>query len=217
MKTYSTYIFDMDGTLTDTLTVWLSIFRNALIEHGVTPPDDKTLSKHTHDWPQMLLLGLPEEKLEAFIATAHRLAKERMLLSPLHAGVIDMLQALKDHDKQVAVFSTMSRSIFEPAMEHHGLHEIIEVAIAGDDVPRRKPQPDGILKALNNLSVPKNEYKHAVYIGDKDTDIQAARNAGIDGVLYYPAAHQLFYNESELRSHNPTAVITGWQDLVDAL
>jgi phosphoglycolate phosphatase len=217
MKTYDTYIFDLDGTITDTLTVWLGIFRDGLIAGGVTPPDDKTLSQHTHDWKQMLELGLPADKLDDFIALAHKNAKERLPEAPLHAGAFEALQALRSHGKRIAIFSTMDRPIFEPAMQYRGLDKLAEAAVAGTDVPNRKPAPDGILEALKQLGIAEEDFGSVVYIGDKDTDIQAAHNAGVDGVLYYPAAHQLFYNLNELQAHKPEAIITDWQNLTDSL
>lgn len=217
MKAYTTYIFDLDGTITDTLTVWLGIFRDCLLECGVTPPDDKTLSQHTHDWKQMLQLGLPESKLDEFVALAHKLANERLPEAPVHIGALEALETLKNAGKRVAIFSTMDRPIFEPAMKHRGLDKIAEVAVAGTDVAHRKPQPDGILKALTDLGITAQDYATAVYIGDKDTDIQAAHNAGIDGVLYYPAAHQLFYDLEALSAHQPTAIINDWAEVTEPL
>jgi HAD superfamily hydrolase (TIGR01549 family) len=216
MKNYTTYIFDLDGTITDTTSVWLDIFRDGLQQFGVTAPENRILANHTHDWRQMLELGLAEKNLDEFTQLAHKLAKERLPEAPLHADAYTMLETLKQSGKNVAIFSTMDRPIFEPTMQHRGLDKITSVAIAGTDVPNRKPHPDGILKALDDLGVAKEDYASAVYIGDKDTDILAAQNAGIEGVLYYPASHQLIYNLDELSKHNPTAVITDWQELLSA-
>lgn len=217
MKEYTTYIFDLDGTITDTMTVWLGIFRDGLTTFQVVPPDDKTLSAHTHDWKQMLELGLPESKLDEFIALAHKLAKERLPEAPLHEGAYEMLETLKAKGKRIAIFSTMDRPIFEPAMQYRNLDAIAEVAVAGTDVANRKPQPDGILKSLKDLGIAPTDYATAVYIGDKDTDILAAHNAGVDGVLYYPPDHQKMYDLEELKKHNPTAIINSWSELLAPL
>nr|AIA14785.1 Haloacid dehalogenase-like hydrolase [uncultured bacterium] len=159
-------------------------------------------------------LGLAEKDLEQFTQLAHKLARERLSEAPLHTGAYTMLETLKQNGKNLAIFSTMDRPIFEPTMKHRELDKIASVAIAGTDVPNRKPHPDGILKALDDLGVAKEDYASAVYLGDKDTDILAAHNAGIDGILYYPASHQLIYDLSELSKHNPAAVITDWQELL---
>ena len=217
MKIYKTYIFDMDGTITDTLVVWLDLLRDCLLAFDVTPPDDKTLSQHTHDWRDMLKLGLSEEKLEAFTQMAHKLANERLPEAPFHAGAYAALETLKNHGKNIAIFSTMDRPMFEPAMQHRNLYAITKVAVAGTDVPERKPHPDGILKALRDLGMSEADKKDAVYIGDKDSDILAAHNAGIDSILFYPAAHQLFYDLEKLKAHNPTHIISDWSELIAPL
>jgi HAD superfamily hydrolase (TIGR01509 family) len=214
MKNYTTYIFDLDGTITDTASVWLGIFRDCLTHFETPVPDDKTLAGHTHDWKQMLELGLPESKLEAFIALAHQLANERLTQAPLHTGAYETLEELRNQGKRVAIFSTMDRPIFEPCIEYRELDKVAEVLVAGTDVPRRKPHPDGILKALQDLGIRPEDYDAAVYIGDKDTDILAAHNAGIDGILYYPPEHQLMYELDELKAHDPVAIITGWKELL---
>jgi len=214
MKSYSTYIFDLDGTITNTGVVWLDIFREGLIHIGFPPPDDKTLSRFTHDWNALVQIGVPEEKIVDFETFAIAAANKRLAKSPLHVGALDVLMTLKKQEKQIAIFSTMQREVFEPAMQHRNLYAIAEVAIAGSDVSHRKPHPAGIFKALEDLGIAKAAYKNAVYIGDKDTDIQAANNAGIDSVLYYPVAHHVMYDLKELEQHKPTHIITDWQELL---
>lgn len=214
MKSYTTYIFDLDGTITDTLVVWLGIFRDCLVQCGITPPDDKTLSQHTHDFRQMILLGLSEEKLHDFTLLAHKIANERLPKASFHVGAYEVLESIKNKGKNIAIFSSLDRPIFEPAISFRELNKLADVLIAGTDVPYRKPHPAGIIKALDDLNIPKRDYKNAVYIGDKDTDIQAAHGAGIDAILYYPIAHQLFYPLHELQKHNPEYIISDWQELL---
>lgn len=213
MKQYTTYIFDLDGTITDTATVWLDIFREGLSHFGVTPPDDRTLANHTHDWNQMLELGLDEKDLNSFIALAHNLATKRLPEAPLHVDALETLEALRNSGRRVAIYSGMDRAIFEPAIKRHNLDVLMEATIAGDDAPRRKPYADGIMLTLQKLGIGPGQYQQVVYMGDKDTDILAAQNAGIDSILYYPIAHQLMYDLEELKKHKPTEVITDWHEL----
>jgi HAD superfamily hydrolase (TIGR01549 family) len=214
MKEYSTYLFDLDGTITDTMAVWFGILRDALLAFEITPPDDKTLSQYTHDWKEIVKLGLKEEKIDSFTKFCHQLANGRLADAPFHNGAVEMLTLLKQKGKRLGIFSTMDRSMFDPTMRHRNLYTFVEVAVAGTDVPYRKPHPAGILKALQDLKIPEKEYSSAVYIGDKDTDIQAAINAGIDGILYYPVSHQQVYDLAELKKCRPIRVISDWHDLL---
>lgn len=219
MKQYNTYIFDLDGTITDTTGVWIQIFRDCLSTLGIQTdqlPDDE-IAKHTHDWKATVALGVKPEDVPAFAEQAKELANKRLPSAQLFPRAYETLEAIRAKGKQLAIFSTMDRPIFEPAMEQNNLYDLAQVSVAGTDVPNRKPQPDGILKALEELGVAKEAYDTVMYMGDKDTDIQAAHNAGVDAILFYPAAHQVIYDKEATMSHNPTTVITDWNELLESL
>lgn len=213
MKSYSTYIFDLDGTITDTMPVLLGILRDALIHFAVTPPDDKTLALYSHDLEQLKYIGFPEDKFDELRNFIYGLANKRLPDAQFHTDAYETLEQLKNRNKNLAIFSSLDRAMFKPAMKHRNLFPFINVAIAGNDVPKRKPNPDGIFKALEKLAILPDSYSSVVYVGDKDTDIQTARNAGIDSVLYYPISHSIIYNFSDLRKYNPTHIITEWREL----
>jgi HAD superfamily hydrolase (TIGR01549 family) len=219
MKQYKTYIFDLDGTITDTTGIWIPIFRDCLELVGVSAKDiaDDEIAKHTHDWNATVALGVKPEDISAFAKHATTLAKERLANADLFSGARDTLETLKAHGKQIAIFSSMDRSILDAAVTYNHLDEITPVIIAGTDVPRRKPYPDGIIRALQDLGVAKQDYGQVVYIGDKDTDIQAAASAGVDSILFYPAIHQVIYDRDTIMSHNPTTVITDWRELLGSI
>lgn len=214
MKTYSTYIFDLDGTITDTMSVWLGILRDGLTHFEIVYPEDRILIQHSHDWNELVKIGLQREHVSEFTKLAYVLANQRLPEASLHLNAYETLQSLKNQGKRIGIFSTMDRPIFEPAMTHRNLYTIAEVAVAGTDVPYRKPHPAGILKALEDLGILEKEFTNAVYVGDKDTDIQAAHNAGIDSILYYPPAHQDMYSLDELKKYKPTYIMTDWKELI---
>ena len=185
------------------------------MKFGVASTDDKAILRSSHDWREMLSLGLKEESLNEFKNIVYELVNKKLPDAPFHRDAFEVLQKLKEKSKRIAIFSTMDRSIFEPAIKYRNLHEVVEVAIAGTDVPYRKPHPAGILKALDDLKIPKKEFKTVVYMGDKDTDIQAAQNAGIDSILYYPIEHELMYSLEELKKHEPCYIISDWRELLE--
>jgi phosphoglycolate phosphatase len=214
MKSYETYIFDLDGTITNTMTVWLEILREVLLLFAITLQTDRELLQYSHDLSQLTNVGLLESDMGKFKEAIYAAANRRLPEADFHTGAYQMLETLKKQGKRIAIFSSMDRPMFEPAIKKRRLNEIVEVTIAGTDVPSRKPHPAGIFKALEDLHIAPEFYNQAVYIGDKDTDIQTAHNAGIASILYYPASHHLFYDLAELKKHNPTHIITEWQELV---
>jgi len=214
MKTYETYIFDLDGTITDTMTVWLDIIREALIHFDFTPPDNKTLARYSHNWRELSAIGFPEEKFDDLAQFIYVLANKLLPEADFHSGAYETLQKLKDQGKRIAIYSSMDRAMFAPAMEFRNLYALAEIAVAGTDIPKRKPHASGVLKALQDLYIPVASYNNAVYVGDKDTDILAAQNAGIDSILYFPASHGEIYDLNELKKFNPTYIITEWRELL---
>lgn len=217
MKTYDVYLFDLDGTLTNTAPVWVEIFKDGLADHGITNISEQIIAQHTHDWRAVLELGLPEEKLTDFITLAYRRASLRLPKAPLCTGALPMLERLKHAGKQTGVFTTMDRPILEPVMEFHSaLAGLLDVIVAGTDVPRRKPHPDGIHYALGKLGVVQDGHAAVAYFGDKDTDIFTAQNAGVDGVLYLPSGHSEMYDLDTLRTISASAIIESWDEVLPA-
>jgi beta-phosphoglucomutase-like phosphatase (HAD superfamily) len=219
MKQYDVYIFDLDGTITDTTAVWIQIFRECLEKLGVDTSviADDEIAKHTHDWKATIDLGLSPDDVPKLAEYAKELANKRLPSAEQFPRAYETLEAIRAKGKKLAIFSTMDRPIFEPAMEHNNLYDVAQATVAGTDVPNRKPAPDGILKALEDLGVSEKEYSRVMYMGDKDTDIQAAHNAGIDAILFYPPIHQEIYDKDAVLAHSPEAVIADWQELLESL
>jgi phosphoglycolate phosphatase len=219
MKRYDTYLFDLDGTITDTTGVWLQIFRDCLAELSIdttSMPDDE-IAKHTHDWKAVINLGVNEADITTFAEHAKALASKRLPDASMFPGAYETLENIRAKGKHVCIYSTMDRPIFEPAITHNKLDAVSEISIAGTDVVNRKPAPDGIFMVLDKLGIGKEDYGTVMYMGDKDTDIQAAHNAGVDAILFYPAAHQMIYDKEATMSHQPTTVLTDWQELLESL
>jgi phosphoglycolate phosphatase-like HAD superfamily hydrolase len=178
---------------------------------------DDEIARHTHNWKEIIKLGVPESVIPSFAEHATALSGERLPQGQQFPGAYETLQAIRSHGKRVGIYSTMDRVMFEPAVKRNQLHQVAEVAISGSDVVRRKPDPEGIIMALDKLNIPKEQYSSVMYMGDKDTDIQAAHAAGVDAILFFPAEHQLIYDKAVTLQHNPDVVLTSWQELRDSL
>lgn len=211
MKSYDIYLFDLDGTLTNTGLVWLGIFRDSLADFNITGLDDKIIANHTHDWKEVTKLGVPEADLQQFVESAYARANERLPLAPLYKGAKAMVKGLREKGKTLGIFTGMDRPIVEPIIKLHELDELFDVIVAGTDVEHRKPSPDGIHLALGKLN---GKPGQTVYIGDKDTDILCGQNAGTDTILFYPPDHTLLYDHDALLASNPTHIIKSWEELI---
>ncbi len=123
-------------------------------------------------------------------AIAHRefdrsYARHFGMIKPLESGARDRLRELRALGLRLGVLSNRSRQFMAHEIymiDGTGWHELFDTMVCGDDVARRKPHPDLILKALDNLSA--EVAQTCWYVGDSTTDVIAAKEAGVTAVFY---------------------------------
>ena len=181
--TYKTYIFDLDGTLLDTLGDLAASVNYALRTHGLPEHAIDDVRRFVGNGVRKLMEravpdGAGNPLFDETFATfrqyymAHSLDTTRP-----YEGIPETLEALKARGCHLAVVSNKMMAATQELC-YHFFPDTIEVAIGEDEAAgiRRKPAPDTVFAALKALGVGKED---AVYVGDSDVDIQTARNAGI--------------------------------------
>lgn len=183
MNTYSTYIFDLDGTLLDTLADLASSVNFALRTHGLPEHSLDDVRRFVGNGVRKLMEravpdGTDNPLFEAAFATfrQHYMAHSLDTTRP-YEGIPETLAALKARGCHLAVVSNKMMAATQ-ALCTHFFPDTIDVAIGEDEAAGicKKPAPDTVIAALKALGVGK---KQAVYVGDSDVDIQTARNAGL--------------------------------------
>ena len=183
MNSFDTYIFDLDGTLLDTLGDLAASVNHALRTHGLLEHSIDDVRRFVGNGVRKLMEravpdGAGNPLFDETFATfrqyymAHSLDTTRP-----YEGIPETLEALKARGCHLAVVSNKMMAATQELCRHF-FPSTIEVAIGEDEAAgiRRKPAPDTIFAALKALGVGKED---AVYVGDSDVDIQTARNAGI--------------------------------------
>lgn len=133
-----------------------------------------------------LLFGADQEAKVA----AHRefdaaYARHFGAIKPMEADARRRLEALHALGVRLGVLSNRARTFMAHeiyTIDGTGWHELFDVMVCGDDVPRRKPAPDQILKALQLLDEAPSTA--CWYVGDSTTDIIAAKQAQVTAVFY---------------------------------
>ena len=181
MKEYDTYVFDLDGTLLDTLADLAQSCNHALVAHGLPPRTleevrlfvgngvKKLMERATPDGEQNPLFA---DILAEF--RRHYLSHSLDHTAP-YPGIPELLAELCRRRKHLAVVSNK----FQPATQalcRHFFAPYLSVAIGQREDIRPKPAPDTVLEALTQLGVPST---NAVYIGDSDVDIATAHNSNL--------------------------------------
>ena len=183
MNSYSTYIFDLDGTLLDTLGDLAASVNYALRTHGMPEHSVDDVRRFVGNGVRKLMEravpdGADNPRFDAAFATfrQHYMAHSLDTTRP-YEGIPEALEALKARGCHLAVVSNKMMAATQELCRHF-FPDTIEVAIGEDEAAgiRRKPAPDTVFAALKALGVGK---ENAVYVGDSDVDIQTACNAGL--------------------------------------
>lgn len=180
---YQTFIFDLDGTLLDTLGDLAASVNYALRTHGMPEHSIDDVRRFVGNGVRKLMQraipdGESNPDFEATFATfrQHYLAHSLDTTRP-YDGIPGTLEALKARGCRLAVVSNKMMAATQELCRHF-FPDTIEVAIGEHEAEgiRRKPAPDTVFAALRQLGVGK---EGVVYVGDSDVDIQTAANAGL--------------------------------------
>ena len=184
----STFLFDLDGTLIDSIELILRSYRHTLRTHrGLEPPDDVWMKGlGTPLWVQFRHFTEDPAEIEAMVATyrAYNLAHHDELVRP-YAGVVEAVLALRDQGKTLGLVTSKMRSGAVRGLRVAGLEDAFQVIVGADEVTHPKPHPEPVLTALERLGAPATG---AVFVGDSRHDLECGRAAGVKtaAVLWGP-------------------------------
>lgn len=212
MKTYETYIFDLDGTLLNTLNDLATSTNYALRQFGIAERNTEEIRQFVGNGVRKLIeRAVPEGERNPCFEEVYRLFKAHYQKHSLdttlpYEGIIPMLKNLKAHDKKIAVVSNKFYDATQKLCRHF-FNQYIEVAIGEREDIRKKPAPDIVFEALKQLHADKNT---AVYVGDSDVDILTARNCGIPCISVLWG----FRDQDFLKANGGTTFVKTPQELV---
>ncbi|MBW1760788.1 MAG: HAD-IA family hydrolase [Deltaproteobacteria bacterium] len=177
-----TYLFDLDGTLLDSIALILTSFHHTSRLHLERElPDSYWLEgTGTPLREQLRKVARSKEELAAMLDTylGYNLSHHDELAKP-YPGVVDVVRTLHARGAKLAlVTSKLSRGA-ERGLHLLGLEEELSVRVCADDVDHGKPHPAPVLMALDALGSSPDD---ALFIGDSHHDIEAGRRAGVTTV-----------------------------------
>ena len=183
MKQYDTYIFDLDGTLLDTLDDLTAAVNYALRQHGMPEHTREEVRHMVGNGVRLLMVrAVPDGDNNPRFDDAFRTFREYYMEHSLdttrpYDGIPELLAALRQQGKRVAVVSNKFYAATRELCRHF-FADTVEVAIGEHEAEgiRKKPAPDTVIEAFRQLGVSK---ENAVYVGDSDVDLQTAVNSGL--------------------------------------
>ena len=178
---YTTLLFDLDGTLLDTLTdLHLAVF-HALHAYGMPQRSLDEVRMMVGNGIKNLIDravpdGTPPEKTAQVLDVFRDYySKNSRIKTAPYDGILVTLKLLSQKGYKMAVISNKIDSAVKE-LNRDFFAEFIPVAIGDREGMRKKPAPDSLFEAMTLLGVQKEE---CLYIGDSDVDIETAKNAGI--------------------------------------
>lgn len=179
-----TLIFDFDYTLADSSRAVIDCIDFALRGLGFAPVSDeaacRTIGLPVHEVLVALVGEAHRDQCAAFARLFHRRADEVMTpKTRFFAYTPSVIGRLKEAGFKLAIVSTKRRHRIEAILARDDLLAPFDLIIGGEDITRFKPDPQGLLLAVERLSA---DPARTLYVGDNVIDAQAAQNAGLQFV-----------------------------------
>jgi pyrophosphatase PpaX len=179
MANLRTVLFDLDGTLIDSVRLILDSYHHTLAAHGLPPRTDEEwlrgvgtpLTAQFADWKD------DPEMLEALINTyrEYNLHNHDRMVA-VYPGVADVVRELKARGLATGLVNSKHRTGAVRGLKLAGLDALMDVMVCADEVENPKPHPEPVEKAVALLGA---EPTTTVYVGDSVHDMRSGRAAGV--------------------------------------
>ena len=210
---YKTFIFDLDGTLLDTLQDLADSVNHALRQYGMPEHSLDDIRRFVGNGVRLLMeRAVPEGAQhplfeEAFATFRQYYMQHSLDTTRPYDGIVETIRELKLRGCRLAVVSNKMMAATQELVAH--FFPDVEVAIGEHEAAgiRKKPAPDTVDEALRQLGVTR---EGAVYVGDSDVDLLTARNSGLPCISVLWG----FRDREFLLAHGATTLIERPEELL---
>ena len=184
------FIFDLDGTLFDSMDIWSGIGPDSLKKRGISPPPDYAQTIFTMSLTQSAaytierfgLTCTPKSLMQEWDEAANRAYVSEVRLKP---GAREYLLALRERGLRLSVATTMHRRVYRPALERHELLGLFDVLCGANEVALPKSSPKIFLLCASELGLRPDQ---CVVFDDLLIAVKTAKSIGMHVVGVYDHA-----------------------------
>jgi len=178
---YNTVIFDLDGTLLNTLDDLRDSLNNILLQKGYPQRSIEDVRRFVGNGVRNLIrLSVPiqctEEDVDVCLVAFKENYKQNMQNKTRpYNGIMELLLDLSRFNYKIGIVSNKF-DVAVKSLSRTYFGNLIPVAIGESSEVKRKPAPDSVFTAIKELG---SDISSTIYVGDSETDVQTAKNAGI--------------------------------------
>jgi HAD superfamily hydrolase (TIGR01509 family) len=214
-------IFDMDGTLIDSIDIYFKIVEIALERLKLPQVSREKILEAAEDGDFNWEVVLPDEvhpKKDEIIGQAWEIINEiapQMFADDLKLirGADNILQSISAVNRKIGLVTSTQNQYLDIKMQplkRAGVEKLFKVIITSDDIEKRKPAPDPFIACAQKLQADSGK---CVYVGDTRTDIQAGKAAGMKTVGVLTG----FDDYDMLAKEGPDAIIDSIRNLLEVI
>lgn len=181
-------LFDLDGTLADSLSTMYSVYSELLSHYGVVGSREEFVGLVGPSYD--VILGRLKERhnindsFDKLVMRAEKLIKKHYATVLPSYGAVDLMKSLADRKIRMGIVTSASTSVAKDFVKKNKIGKYIEFIVGADQVDFAKPNPGVYLRALELFVV---EPDSAVAIEDSQVGVTAATCANIPTIWYAPA------------------------------
>ncbi len=209
-------LFDLDGTLIDSIPDLANSVNQTLSELSIEQREINSIRNWVGNGVEKLLHRAlsndingevePELFNKAFPRFMEIYQENMCVTTTCYPGVVEGINFLKERNIKLGCVTNKSGAFVSPILEKLGLLNDMNIIVAGDTLPKKKPDP---LPLLHAASVLKTEPKKSLMIGDSVSDVKSARAADFQIVCV-----SYGYNHGkDIRETNPDAIVDSLAEL----
>lgn len=212
MKKYDLIIFDMDGTILDTLEDLTDSLNVVLSENGLPERSLEEVRSFVGNGIRLLIERAVPETTSADVI--NQVYRDFMEYYPLHCsdktkayeGIPELLSSLREEGYSTAVISNKADVAVQELCRQY-FEDSFDFAVGEREGIQKKPAPDSVFEVMKRLQI---EPERTVYVGDSEVDVETAKNAQITCI----AVNWGFRSEECLKAQGAEIIISEPKELL---
>lgn len=206
---FKAILFDLDGTLVDSLGYYLKAHQKTLESYGarLTPPE---IVSNCFGVEEQVIADKFGLTIEQFRSSYHENIRSFIPHVKLFPNALQTLSLAKGKGIKLAIMSFAYSWYVNEILELLDIKSYFQSILGFNDVKKAKPDPEIIIKTCETLGLKPED---SLAIGDAKSDVLMGKAANTKTALFVPPGNRVFYNFEDLKKSNPDYILENLEQL----